>query len=273
MENYEKGEVQEVEEPPVFTLGNKDVHMRVAAGSKIRNLMGYAMKKIKEPDTKQLCWSGSGKAITKTVSCAEIMKRKIKGLHQITEIRKRRVEEYWEPKIEGLERLKVNRDIPAISILLSKEPLDKEHSGYQAPGSFDEFWKDVVQKDKSRSSVGQRSAGGQKRKQGLRNLLLEGAKGSGNDGSRSKANNNNENRKRKFENERKERGKFEGQGQGNRTNPNKNKSDSWFKSGKGSERNEGRTNSERGQDKNRTVSGGKTEKRELNTQETMDTGT
>ena len=47
MENYVKGEVKEVEECDVFTLGSNDVHMRVAAGSKIRNLMGYAMKKIK----------------------------------------------------------------------------------------------------------------------------------------------------------------------------------------------------------------------------------
>jgi hypothetical protein len=47
MENYLKGEVREVEMPDMFSLGKKDVHMKVAAGSKIRNLMGYAMKKIK----------------------------------------------------------------------------------------------------------------------------------------------------------------------------------------------------------------------------------
>ncbi|XP_052811711.1 ribonuclease P protein subunit p25-like protein [Mya arenaria] len=152
MENYEKGEVKEVEDSPVFHLGESDVFMRVSGGSKIRNVMGYAMKKIKEPEVKQVCWTGSGKAITKTVSCVEIMKRKVKGLHQVTKLRYRRVEEYWEPKLEGLERLKVNRDIPAISILLSKEPLDKNEPGYQAPGSFDEFWKEVVDKDKSRGS-------------------------------------------------------------------------------------------------------------------------
>lgn len=28
----------------------------------------------------------------------------LQGLHQITRIRYRRVEEYWEPKVEGLER-------------------------------------------------------------------------------------------------------------------------------------------------------------------------
>jgi len=34
----------------------------------------------------------------------------IQGLHQITKIRYRRVEEYWEPKIEGLERYLLNID-------------------------------------------------------------------------------------------------------------------------------------------------------------------
>lgn len=219
MENYLKGEVREVEMPDMFSLGKKDVHMKVAAGSKIRNLMGYAMKKIKDPDTKQLCWSGSGKAITKTVSCAEIMKRKIKGLHQVTEIRKKRIEEYWEPKIEGLERLKVNRDVPAISILLSKEQLDKDHSGYQAPGSFDEFWKDVIQKDKARSSLGQKG------KHGLRNIYFEGTKELSNDGSRSKTDNNYDNSKRKLKNQNKGRGRYRGKKEGDRPGPDSSVAD------------------------------------------------
>ena len=47
MENYDKGEVKEVEEPPVFPLDETGIQMRVTGGSKIRNLMGFAMKKIK----------------------------------------------------------------------------------------------------------------------------------------------------------------------------------------------------------------------------------
>lgn len=151
MENYTKGEVKEVELQPVFVLDNSGIEMRVNAGSKIRNLLGYSMKKMKEPGIKQISWNGSGNAITKTISCAEIMKRKFKDLHQITKIRNRRIEEYWEPKIEGLERLKVNRDIPAVSILLSKDPLNTEEPGYQPPGSFDAFWKSVVQQSKTRT--------------------------------------------------------------------------------------------------------------------------
>ena len=41
-----------------------------------------------------------------------------------------RIEEYWEPKIAELERLRVNRDLPAITILLSKMELDTATPGY-----------------------------------------------------------------------------------------------------------------------------------------------
>jgi len=142
MENYEKGEVKTVEDD-LSSLGldfhASVIHMKVSSGSKIKNLMGYALKKYKEPEVKQVTWNGSGLAVTKAISCAEIMKRKFKDIHQVNKVRYQRVEEYWEPKIPDLERLKVNRDIPAITILLSKEPLDESTPGYQAPGPIESF--------------------------------------------------------------------------------------------------------------------------------------
>ncbi|XP_063421942.1 ribonuclease P protein subunit p25-like protein isoform X1 [Mytilus trossulus] len=163
MEQYDKGEVRVVEAPPIFVLNETGIEMKVNAGSKIRNLMGFAMKKMKEPTIKQMTWNGSGNAMNKAISCAEIMKRKTKGLHQISKVYYRRIEEYWEPKIEGLERLKVNRDIPAISILLSKEPLDSTELGYQAPGSYNAFWKSDEQntdKPAKKYSYGRSGPGG-----------------------------------------------------------------------------------------------------------------
>ena len=47
MEQYNKGQVRVLEVPPVFTLDESGVEMKVNAGSKIRNLMGFAMKKLK----------------------------------------------------------------------------------------------------------------------------------------------------------------------------------------------------------------------------------
>ena len=47
MEQYSKGEVRMVETPPVFTMDETGIEMKVNAGSKIRNLLGFAMKKLK----------------------------------------------------------------------------------------------------------------------------------------------------------------------------------------------------------------------------------
>jgi len=44
------------------------------------------------------------KAINKSVTIAEIMKRRVAGLHQITEISSTQITETFEPNYEGLER-------------------------------------------------------------------------------------------------------------------------------------------------------------------------
>ncbi|XP_006824095.1 ribonuclease P protein subunit p25-like protein [Saccoglossus kowalevskii] len=161
MEHYVKGEVKEVpcEIPPnVITEENEEtIQMRVLYGSKIWNLLGFAMKKIKEDKVKKIVWNGSGQSVTKTVTCAEIMKRKVKNLHQNTQVYYKRIEESWEPKDNGLDRLKVNRGIPAISILLSKEKIDPIIPGFQAPNSSDGLW--------AASSGGREQKSGKKRKQ------------------------------------------------------------------------------------------------------------
>lgn len=142
MEHYSKGEVKEAPddwESLGLVFDSNVVHMRVSTGSKIRNVMGFAMKKIMEPSQNQLTWNASGKAVGKAISCAEIMKKKIKGLHQINKIRFKRIEEYWDPQRDDLDKMCVNRDIPAITILLSKTPLDETVAGYQAPDSNGPF--------------------------------------------------------------------------------------------------------------------------------------
>lgn len=141
MENYEKGEVKELEDHVnMQCVLENAVRMNVNAGSKIHNLMKFAEKKLNEPDTRQLTWNGCGQAVSKAISCAEIMKRQFKELYQVTEIRFKRIEEYWEPKVDGMDRLKVNRNVPVITILLSKDPLDATIPGYQAPGSAGTFY-------------------------------------------------------------------------------------------------------------------------------------
>ncbi|XP_077979168.1 uncharacterized protein LOC144434574 [Glandiceps talaboti] len=175
MEHYEKGKTVEL---PTFELpphmekeeSSEVIQMRVLHGSKIWNLMGFALKKIKEEQVRKVVWNGSGHAVTKAVTCAEIMKRKVKNLHQNTQIFYKRIEEVWEPKEEGLDSLKVNRDIPAISITLSKDVLDTKIPGYQAPNSVDALWsveshdKDTPIRTKRKQSA-QKGRGPEKRQQ------------------------------------------------------------------------------------------------------------
>ncbi|XP_078695964.1 ribonuclease P protein subunit p25-like protein [Branchiostoma floridae x Branchiostoma belcheri] len=195
MENYEKGEVVAVPDDTPTPWGDDVLEMKVQHGSKVRNLMGFAVRKFKDETVRQIVWSGSDKAISKTVTCAEILKRKFKNIHQITKIRYKIVEEIWEPKMEGLDRLKVKRQIPAISILLSKDALDKDEQGYQAPGTYDSLWNPASQQTRSkpgkkRGPPSNARGGGQKSKSpkpdGTPSSKKQGGRGQGRGGDRDR---------------------------------------------------------------------------------------
>ncbi|KTF94488.1 hypothetical protein cypCar_00031971 [Cyprinus carpio] len=79
------------------------LEMRVKEGSKIRNLMGFAMARMQDEardasqtGLRQVVFTGSGRAVTKTITCAEIMKRKLGGLHQMTKLQYKGLREVWE---------------------------------------------------------------------------------------------------------------------------------------------------------------------------------
>ncbi|KPP59169.1 hypothetical protein Z043_122937, partial [Scleropages formosus] len=123
------------------------LEMRVKEGSKIRNLMGFAMARMQgehrdsEGGLRQVVFAGSGRAVTKTITCAEIMKRRVGGLHQLTKLRYKCVQEVWESGEGSAPQTTVHRNVPAISILLSKDPLDPREPGYQPPGDLGVFWR------------------------------------------------------------------------------------------------------------------------------------
>ncbi|KAM9311803.1 ribonuclease P protein subunit p25 [Gastrophryne carolinensis] len=115
-------------------------HMRVKEGSKIRNLVGYALSYMRSEDTRQVVFSAYGRAVTKAITCVEILKRQIGGLHQITKIQYRALQEVWESKGQDTKHptpsFTVYKNAPSIYILLSKLPLDPQENGYQAPQSL-----------------------------------------------------------------------------------------------------------------------------------------
>lgn len=127
------------------SLPFKDLHphvaqMRVKEGSKIRNLVGYALSYMKSEGTRQIIFGAYGRAVTKAITCAEILKRQVAGLHQITKIQYKTLQEVWEQKGPVIKNpvpcLTVYKNCPSIYILLSKYPLDPQEDGYQPPENF-----------------------------------------------------------------------------------------------------------------------------------------
>ncbi|XP_049761791.1 ribonuclease P protein subunit p25 [Elephas maximus indicus] len=128
---------------PFADLAPGAVHMRVKEGSKIRNLLAFATASMAQPATRAIVFSGCGRATTKTVTCAEILKRRLAGLHQVTRLRYRSVREVWQsvppeptpdhPPGEPPASLSVLKNVPALAILLSKDALDPRQPGYQPP--------------------------------------------------------------------------------------------------------------------------------------------
>ncbi|KAI8872927.1 hypothetical protein GQ42DRAFT_176836 [Ramicandelaber brevisporus] len=93
----------------------------------------------------QVTLYGVGKAVGKTISIAEIVKRRAlpDTLHQYTSIENVTKIERWRPKsdapdagsVKGLNDIEVERMVPAVSIVLSRQPLHDPASttvvGYQ----------------------------------------------------------------------------------------------------------------------------------------------
>merc|ERR1712151_482820 len=77
--------------------------------------------------------TGIGNAIAKAVQLAEVVKRRVKGLHQITSLGSAEIVDEYEPLEEGLDKVTDTRTVSTIELKLSKDPLDTSDKGYQAP--------------------------------------------------------------------------------------------------------------------------------------------
>lgn len=191
MENYRKAGV--VEQPCLcpFTddLQDGSPVVRVRDGSKIRNLMRFAQSRMEgkvekplesggsreeaEPQVcRQIVFTGVGPSVSKAITCVEILKRRMGGLHQVTRLIYSSLQETWEPlePSAGLDSITVTRNIPAIWVLLSRDPLDSNTAGYQAPGSFNALWAQASAKEE-RENQRRKSGGGRGRGKGPRRQM------------------------------------------------------------------------------------------------------
>ncbi|KAK2815327.1 hypothetical protein Q7C36_023593 [Tachysurus vachellii] len=183
MENYRKADVVEQSSVCPFTdlLHDGVPVVRVRDGSKIRNLMRFSQSRMEgraekvlesgggreEAETsgesqlcRQIVFTGGGPSVSKAITCVEILKRRLGGLHQVTRLVYSSLQEMWEPlePSAGLDSITVTRNVPAIWVLLSRDPLDSKLAGYQAPGTFDALWAQVTAKEERENQ--RRKSGG-----------------------------------------------------------------------------------------------------------------
>ncbi|XP_010264064.1 PREDICTED: ribonuclease P protein subunit p25-like protein isoform X2 [Nelumbo nucifera] len=123
---------QRVEKPkPESTINENEI--RITTQGLIRNYITYATSLLQEKRVREIVLKAMGQAISKTVAIAEIIKKRIPGLHQETTISSTSITDIWEPIEEGLVPLEMTRHVSMISISLSTRELNKNSPGYQAP--------------------------------------------------------------------------------------------------------------------------------------------
>ncbi|KAJ1425129.1 DNA/RNA-binding protein Alba-like [Sesbania bispinosa] len=123
---------QKVEKPRAETPIDEN-EIRITSQGRMRNYITYAMSLLQEKGSNEIVFKAMGRAINKTVTIVELIKRRIVGLHQNTSIGSTDITDTWEPLEEGLLPLETTRHVSMITITLSKNELDTSSVGYQPP--------------------------------------------------------------------------------------------------------------------------------------------
>lgn len=66
---------------------------------------------------------------------AEVVRRKVEGLHQIVHVTEKKIVDVYEPTEEGLVTVRQERVLTVLEVTLTREPTaaQKSHPGYHAP--------------------------------------------------------------------------------------------------------------------------------------------
>jgi len=104
----------------------KDNEIRITSTGKTRNYISYATALFNEKKHETIVLKAMGRAISKTVTIGEIIKRRVVGLHQLTEITSNQITDQKDGK-------EIKRNVSAIIITLSTKTLDVKNAGYQKP--------------------------------------------------------------------------------------------------------------------------------------------
>ncbi|XP_021909766.1 protein decapping 5-like, partial [Carica papaya] len=133
---------------------------------------------LQDKGVDEIVLKATGRAINKTVMIAELIKRRIVGLHQNTTTGSIDITDTWEPLEEGLLPLETTRHVSIITITLSKKELDLSSAGYQPPLPADQV-KPLAEYDDEEASPGNqgKGRGGQRRNGANNNGMTDYANG------------------------------------------------------------------------------------------------
>ncbi|PQQ17683.1 ribonuclease P protein subunit p25-like protein [Prunus yedoensis var. nudiflora] len=123
---------QRVEKPRVETPIDEN-EIRITSQGRMRNYITYAMTLLQEKGSDEIVFKAMGRAINKTVTIVELIKRRIVGLHQNTTIGSTDITDIYEPLEEGLNTLESTRHVSMIVVTLSKKEINTSSIGYQSP--------------------------------------------------------------------------------------------------------------------------------------------
>jgi len=144
--NNETSQVEDVKRAPKVDLekykliektrddsSNGDI--RVAAMGSLSSYVTYAGKLFHEDEREDVTIKATGNALTKAVNLAEVIKRRFKGLHQLTKIFSTEISDEYEAidAEAGLENVTYTKTVSVVEITLSKVELKTDEPGYQAP--------------------------------------------------------------------------------------------------------------------------------------------
>ncbi|KAL7128225.1 hypothetical protein ABFS83_14G301600 [Erythranthe nasuta] len=127
MDRYQKVEKPKADSP----IDENEI--RITSQGRMRSYITYAMTLLQEKGSDEIVFKAMGRAINKTVTIVELIKRRIADLHQITAIQSTDITDTWEPLEEGLQILETTRKVSMVTITLSKKELDAKNIGYQPP--------------------------------------------------------------------------------------------------------------------------------------------
>eukprot|EP00916_Digyalum_oweni_P023644 GHVL01039225.1.p1 GENE.GHVL01039225.1~~GHVL01039225.1.p1 ORF type:complete len:240 (-),score=68.23 GHVL01039225.1:100-819(-) len=136
---------------PKATVG--DMEIRVSSRGRIGTFVDYATRVLNEVNNDHVIIRSTGNAISRAVLVAEMLKRRVDGLYQITQTSCTQIIDIYEPLEDGLERVEEIRVVVLVEIILSKTK--PEADAVQNPPSEDQK-KLIVDPPSSRNRGGRR---------------------------------------------------------------------------------------------------------------------